>query len=64
MKKKELFSSLFGVLNIGMMIVSFLYLSVGLLGYWKYGDDVKSSVFLNLIKNDIQYKFQKNNSIK
>jgi proton-coupled amino acid transporter len=48
MKEPEKFMTPFGVLNVGMMFVASLYILVGILGYWKYGDDVESSVFLNL----------------
>ncbi|XP_008194780.1 proton-coupled amino acid transporter 1-like [Tribolium castaneum] len=48
MKQPEKFLSAFGVLNVGMTFVAFLYILVGLLAYWKYGDNVASSVFLNI----------------
>lgn len=48
MKKPESFSSLCGVLNVGQLITTFIFLSVGIFGYWHYGDDVLGSVTLNL----------------
>ncbi len=39
------------VVYIGMAVVIFLYLFVGLLGYSVYGDAVDASVTLNLEEN-------------
>ncbi|XP_044257507.1 proton-coupled amino acid transporter 1-like isoform X2 [Tribolium madens] len=56
MKEPEKFLSTFGVLNVGMTFVAFLYILVGILAYWKYGEDVESSVFLNITaENKIYY---------
>lgn len=41
-----------GVLNTSMTIVTSLYVAVGFYGYLKYGDDVKSSITLNLPQKD------------
>lgn len=38
----------FGVLNIAMSIITILYLFFGAMGYWRYGETIKSSVTLNL----------------
>lgn len=48
MKKPKLFDNLWGVLNVGMLIVIFCYTGVGFVGYLKYGEDVKGSLSLNL----------------
>nr|BAN20779.1 amino acid transporter [Riptortus pedestris] len=48
MKNPKQFNSLFGVLNCAMLPITFLYTSLGLLGYLKYGDDVKGSITLSL----------------
>lgn len=48
MKKPEDFAKPFGVLNIGMIFVTGIYVVVGLVGYWKYGNDVEGSLTLNL----------------
>ncbi|XP_023344937.1 proton-coupled amino acid transporter 1 isoform X1 [Eurytemora carolleeae] len=37
-----------GVLNTSMVIIACLYISMGFFGYLKYGDDVESSITLNL----------------
>lgn len=52
MKKPEQFQRPLGVLNVGMGVVTVLYLLVGTLGYVKYGDDVKGSITLNLPEDD------------
>ncbi|KAJ3653327.1 hypothetical protein Zmor_012584 [Zophobas morio] len=52
MKRPEQFINWYGVLNVGMVFVMILYFFVGMLSYWKYGEDVESSVFLNLTQED------------
>lgn len=42
------FTSSFGVLNFGMVAVMMLNVPLGMTGYSKWGDDVKSSLTLNL----------------
>jgi proton-coupled amino acid transporter len=53
MKKPEQFIKTFGVLNIGMTIVTSLILVMGFLGYLKYGDEVKGSLTLNLPEEEM-----------
>ena len=36
------------LLYIAMLIVGILTTAVGFFGYWKYGDDVKGAISLNL----------------
>lgn len=48
MKKPESFSKLFGVLNIGMVFVTSIFISFGAIGYWKYGEETEGSLTLNL----------------
>ncbi|XP_046833399.1 proton-coupled amino acid transporter 2-like isoform X1 [Vespa crabro] len=48
MKKPSNFNKLFGVLNVGMVIVGAMFVVMGFLSYLKYGDDVRGSVTLNL----------------
>lgn len=53
MKQPEQFTRRFGVLNIGMTIVTCLLVIMGFLGYLKYGDNVQGSLTLNLPQQDI-----------
>ncbi|XP_013189029.1 proton-coupled amino acid transporter-like protein CG1139 [Amyelois transitella] len=48
MENPKQFVGLFGLFNIGMVIIMALYLIVGLFGYLKYGDDIQASITLNL----------------
>lgn len=53
MKQPRKFTKSFGVLNVGMVIVTVMYLVVGCLAYLKYGDDIKGSVTLNLPQHEV-----------
>lgn len=53
MKTPQAFGGLTGVLNTGMVIVAALYTAVGFFGYLKYGDNVASSITLNLDANAV-----------
>lgn len=53
MKKPQQFSKLYGVLNVGMVIVTAIYISFGAIGYWKYGEDTEGSLTLNLPTNEM-----------
>lgn len=48
MKNPKLFDNIYGVLNMGMLVVIFGYTGIGFIGYLKYGEDVKGSLSLNL----------------
>lgn len=48
MKKPAQFDRGFGVLNVGMVIISTLFLMCGFFGYWKWGEQVAGSLTLNL----------------
>lgn len=48
MKKKKNFTSSWGVMNVGSILIISLMLSMGFFGYLKYGEDVKGSITLNL----------------
>lgn len=48
MKHPEKFNSPLGVLNFGMFITTILLITVGTIGYLKYGEDIKGSITLNL----------------
>ncbi|XP_018567658.1 proton-coupled amino acid transporter 1 isoform X2 [Anoplophora glabripennis] len=52
MKEPKKFKKPLGVLNIGMTIVTTLYIVVGMLGYLKYGEDIEGSITLNLPKTE------------
>ncbi|XP_050421944.1 proton-coupled amino acid transporter 2-like [Adelges cooleyi] len=51
-KYDKSFTSSFGVLNLGMLAVMLLNVPLGMTGYMKWGDDVKSSLTLNLPYDD------------
>lgn len=48
MKTPKSFRGWFGVLNISMTIVVVLYVMMGFFGYWRYEDNIRSSISLNL----------------
>jgi len=41
------FTQPFGVLNIGMVLVTVVYVGMGMMGYWKYGTIIESSITMN-----------------
>ncbi|XP_055523880.1 proton-coupled amino acid transporter 1-like [Wyeomyia smithii] len=53
MRNPDDFGRPLGVLNVGMAAVTLIFASLGFLGYLKWGDDVKSSLTLNLPKEEI-----------
>lgn len=53
MRKPSDFGRPLGVLNVGMAIVTVIFTVLGFLGYLKWGDNVKSSLTLNLPPGDI-----------
>lgn len=53
MKVPQNFSKALGVLNVGMVIATSVYLSIGILGYWRYGEDTLGSITLNLDKENV-----------
>jgi proton-coupled amino acid transporter len=48
MKSPKQFTSTFGVLNVGTVIVTTLLLITGFMGYLKFGEAVRGSLTLNL----------------
>uniref|UniRef100_A0A7G3ABM4 Putative amino acid transporter n=1 Tax=Lutzomyia longipalpis TaxID=7200 RepID=A0A7G3ABM4_LUTLO len=48
MKTPKNFGGYFGVLNIGMFVITILYAIIGFLGYLKFGTDAKGSITLNI----------------
>lgn len=53
MKTPKSFGSKFGVLNVGMVVITLLYAFFGFVGYWKYGADSDESITLNLPSTDM-----------
>lgn len=53
MKKPGNFNKPLGVLNVGMVIVCFMFVAMGFLSYLKYGDEVAGSVTLNLASGEV-----------
>lgn len=47
-KNDKMFTSCFGALNLGMLAVMMLNVPLGMTGYMKWGEGVKSSLTLNL----------------
>ncbi|XP_055841088.1 proton-coupled amino acid transporter-like protein CG1139 [Episyrphus balteatus] len=53
MKTPKAYTGKFGILNRGMFIVLGLYMGLGFFGYWKYGEEAKGSVTLNIPQDEI-----------
>lgn len=53
MKNPNNFNKALGVLNVGMVIVGFMFVAIGFLSYLKYGDEVAGSVTLNLAQKEV-----------
>jgi solute carrier family 36 (proton-coupled amino acid transporter) len=53
MDKPESFSKPLGVLNVGMVIATAIYIIIGVVGYWKYGEEALGSITLNLPTQDM-----------
>lgn len=53
MLEPKKFSKPLGVLNIGIVIVTSLFILIGFIGYWRWGDEVKGSVTLNLPEGEM-----------
>lgn len=53
MRHPEDFGRPLGVLNVGMGIVTFIFTGLGFVGYLKWGDEVKSSLTLNLPPDEV-----------
>lgn len=47
------FGGVNGVLNQAMVLVIVLYVAMGLLGYLRYGNDIKDSVTLSLPEGEM-----------
>lgn len=53
MKTPKSFGARFGVLNVGMTIITLLYAVFGFLGYWRYVEKSEDSITLNVPKNEV-----------
>ncbi|XP_070168997.1 proton-coupled amino acid transporter 1 isoform X1 [Polyergus mexicanus] len=53
MKNPNNFNKSLGVLNVGMVIVGFMFVAMGFLSYLKYGNEVAGSVTLNLAQEEV-----------
>lgn len=53
MKNPKKFGGTFGILNIGMFIVTLIYVTMAMLGYWRYGSDIQDSITLNFPRQDM-----------
>lgn len=42
-----------GIMNAGMSIVLSLYILLGFFGYWKYGEEAKGSITLNIPQSEM-----------
>lgn len=58
MERPKKFLGAFGVLNIGMVLVVFIYVGMGMMGYWKYGEQIESSITLNFPPTDTLVLFR------
>lgn len=52
MKTPKGFGGYCGVLNVGMIFVTVLYVGMGFIGYWRYGDGAQPSITLNFPQKD------------
>lgn len=53
MKTPRAYVGKFGILNQGMFVVLALYMGLGFFGYWKYGNESKGSVTLNIPQDEV-----------
>lgn len=47
METPDYYRKPFGTLNVAYGLLTVLYLIVGLFGYWKYGEEIRSSITMN-----------------
>jgi len=53
MKTPQYFTGFCGLMNVGMIFITIGYVSIAFLGYWRYGDDIKPSIILNLPQDSV-----------
>ncbi|KAG5684508.1 hypothetical protein PVAND_013737 [Polypedilum vanderplanki] len=56
MKEPKNFPRPFGVLNVGVIILTTLVISFGFMGYWQFGNEVAGSLILNLPPDEVFYQ--------
>lgn len=49
MRTPKSYAGITGVLNRAFAIIVALYITVGVFGYLRYGDDIKDTITLNLL---------------
>lgn len=53
MKTPKAFVKPCGVLNVGKVFITILYIVMGFAGYWRYGAESLPSITLNLPQDDV-----------
>ncbi|XP_050305532.1 proton-coupled amino acid transporter-like protein CG1139 isoform X2 [Anthonomus grandis grandis] len=53
MKTPAFFRKWYGQLNVGFGLLTIFYFFVGVFGYWRYGEDIKSAITMNFPKEEI-----------
>ncbi|XP_017068768.1 glutamate transporter polyphemus [Drosophila eugracilis] len=59
MAKPQSYLGLFGVLNLAVLFILISNMFFGIMGYWRFGENVQASVTLNIPKNEILSQFIK-----
>ena len=44
---------IFSVLNMGMLFTTIMYVMIGFIGFWHYGEETEASITLNLPINQM-----------
>ncbi|CAF1629778.1 unnamed protein product [Adineta ricciae] len=57
MQEPHAFDGWFGILNIGIVIVTALHFLIGFFGYIRYGSEIRGSITLNLPQDNRLYQF-------
>jgi proton-coupled amino acid transporter len=53
MQNPKDFVSLFGIVNVGLMVTMSMYTLIGFMGYFKYGENVQAAVIMNLTARNL-----------
>lgn len=51
MEHPEDFDSPFGVMNIGMVIITVMYVSLGFFAYWRFGEKIDGPVTVSFAES-------------